>query len=83
MEVMYRVMKIAAPFTNYVYWMDFLAQKDVVVSREVKPGNAILRGEVIKAELIETLCTCKLEINKKRTFRTGKIEIKMKMKQIT
>ena len=61
--------------------MDFLARKDVVVSRQVKPGNANLRGEVIKAELIETLGRCKLLINKKRTSRTGKIEIKMKTKQ--
>ena len=60
MEVMYRVMKSAAPFTSYVNWMDFLARKDVVVSREVKPGNANLRGEVIKAKLIEPLGRCKL-----------------------
>ena len=60
MEVMYRVMKSAAPFTSYVNWMNFLARKDVVATREVKPGNANLRGEVIKAELIETLCRSKL-----------------------
>lgn len=55
MEVMYHTLKDNVAFRKYDSMMEFLARKAVVLDVSKKPGNANLRSERIKTEIIHTL----------------------------